>query len=432
VFFPETTEEVARIVKELSQAGKPYKIRSKGHSSNDLVLVDRGTVICMQEMSRILEVDQQKGTATVQAGAVLAEIDDHLSKQGWGLPIIGDHNHITAGGFASVGGISPASHRHGLFVDNVLEIEYVTSSGEIRKCSASSGTEFYRLLTGTGRHGVLTTLKLRIIPVKKYETILRNDLKVFTNVDSFVSTSGRYIADPGDVQMERGVWANIPVGGWELQIGQFSPYHEIRQGYFPSLVNRVAYGYLHALGRVAGRLPQAIDVAVKYLGTAGIMLSPLYASIKNVESFTDRVTDSSVGDPTRMFIVLGPVDKYEILFRTLYQLCIRYRRDHKCFTMISIYVKSIRSPYLSKGQDRRFCELMLYVGVNPEGMTEKVLESLVSEIDNTCIEYGALRYMHSKTVKDPERVRRIDPNALYADGPTTGARTKGGSRTLVS
>jgi hypothetical protein len=209
---------------------------------------------------------------------------------------------------------------------------------------------------------------------------------------------------------------NLPVGSWELQVGQFSAYHEVRQGRLPSLVNRVAYGYLHGLGEVAGRLPGSIDRAVKVLGMAGVIASPLYASVKNVESFTDRVIDSTVGDPTRMFIVLGPVERYEVLFRTLYQLCLRYRHEHHCFTMVSIYVKSIRSPYLSKGKDRRFCELMLYVGVNPAAMTPAVLESLVSEIDDTCIKLGAFRYMHSRTVKDAERLRRIDPNALYAEG----------------
>ena len=35
------------------------------------------------------------------------------------------------GGFASVGGISPGSHRFGMFIDNVLEIEFVDWDGNV-------------------------------------------------------------------------------------------------------------------------------------------------------------------------------------------------------------------------------------------------------------------------------------------------------------
>jgi len=34
-------------------------------------------------------------------------------------------------------------------------------------------------------------------------------------------------------------------------------------------------------------------------------------------------------------------------------------------------------------------------------------------MDDLCIEHGAFRYMHTKTVKDPQRRRLIDPNAAY-------------------
>src|SRR5690606_19695367 len=120
-------------------------------------------------------------------------------------------------------------------------------------------------------------------------------------------------------------------------------YHEAQQSAYKSLRNRISYGYLHFLGYWAGRLPRFIDVAVKALGLIGIILSPRYASIKNVESFTDKLIDSSVGDPTRMLIVLAPMNKYDALFGALHEICARYRDSHSCFTFISFYVKGINS-----------------------------------------------------------------------------------------
>ena len=134
VYMPRTPEDVAKAVKERKTLGQELKVRSKGHSSNDLVLAEGGAVLLMQGMDQIIDVDEEGLTATVQGGAISALIDDHLAPLGLGLPVIGDHRDITVGGFASVGGISPASHRFGMFIDNVLAMQFVDWDGEIKRC----------------------------------------------------------------------------------------------------------------------------------------------------------------------------------------------------------------------------------------------------------------------------------------------------------
>lgn len=419
IYLPLTTEDIVAAVRETRQLGQELVVRGNGHSSNDLVLADRGQVLSVEKLDRILDLDLNEGTVTVQAGVVLAELDAYLARHGFGLPVIGDHNHITAGGFASVGGLSPASHRYGMFLDNVRRLQYVTASGEVVTCGRDlRSDEFYQVLGGLGRHGVIATLTLDMIKVDKYRYILENDRRLFTNVNEFVRVSQQRIADPGAARMERGVWLDYPLFGRSVLLGQFSSYYEAPQRRLKSLSNRVSYRYLHTLGWLAGRLPAAVDRAVKSLGMVGVMFSPRYASLKNIETFTDRILDSSVGDPTRMFIVLAPTSHFATLFHRLYGLCCEYRKQTGCFTFVTVYVKAIHSRYLAAGGDGRYSELMFYCGVKPEAMTEDVLTGLVSRMDDICIEAGALRYMHSKTVKDPERRRKIDPNARYARSGT--------------
>jgi hypothetical protein len=413
VYLPMTTEDVVAAVRETQKLGQTLRVRSKGHSSNDLVLSDRGHVLCTQMMNKVIALDVLGNTVQVQPGVVLAELDTQLSEHGCGLPIIGDHNHITAGGFASVGGISPASHRFGMFVDNVLAVEYVTWEGEVRNASRErEPEELLRVLTGLSRQGVITTLTLRIIHVDKFKRIYANDRAMFLDMHKFVAEAQRRIENPGDSVMERGVWVDFAVGAKSVGVGQFSSYYETKQSWLKSAVNRVHYGYLHGLGRFAGELPTAIDVTVKYMGMVGIMLSPRFASLKNVETFTDRVLDSSVGDPTRMFIVLAPVSRFSTLFFRIHSLFLDVRKSTGAFTFVSIYTKAIHSPYLAVNNDGKYSELMVYCGINPEKMTSQILEDVVSRLDDIVIEEGALRYMHSKTVSDKERRRLIDPNQL--------------------
>ena len=417
VYLPRTTEDVAAAVREVKQLGQQLRIRSKGHSSNDLVLADGGSVLLMQGMDRIIGVDQAAGTAHVQAGAISALIDDHLAELGWGLPIIGDHKDITVGGFMSVGGISPASHRFGMFIDNVLELQFVDWDGNIRHCSRTEDSEdFFSLLAGLGRHGVITEAVLRIIKIDKYRTIWVNEQSHFRTMDEFIAGTAPIIREPGDVMMERGVWVDFALPGKNnLRIGQFSAYKETSQTPVHKARNTASYGVLHGMGLVAGNLPTALDKALKYVGITGVLLSPKYASIKNIEFFTDKLLDSTVGDPTRMLIVLGPLDRYEQLFRELWGLLDSYRDRHGCLTFLSVYVKSIRSEYLARDGQDRFCELMFYVGVHPDKMTSELLDEIVEQFDDIVISHNAYKYMHTRTTKDPVRRAKVDPNARHAE-----------------
>jgi hypothetical protein len=299
----------------------------------------------------------------------------------------------------------------------VLAMQFVDWDGEIKRCSPTENSDdFYSLLAGLGRHGVITEVTLRLIRIDKYRTIWENHQSHYRSMDDFIAGTKPIIEEPGDVMMERGVWVDFKLGGGKhLGLGQFSEYRETTQTAVHKARNTGSYGVLHGIGRIAGNLPEKLDVALKYVGMGGVMLSPKYASIKNIEFFTDKLLDSTVGDPTRMLIVLGPLDRYEELFRRCWGLLDGYRDSHGCFTFLSVYVKSIRSDYLARDGQDRFCELMFYVGVHPDNMNPQLLDEIVEQFDDIVIDCNAYKYMHTRTTKDPEKRAKVDPNARHAE-----------------
>lgn len=416
VYLPQTTDDVVRIVGEAKDLGLAVTVRAHGHSSNDLVVRGGGTVLLTEKMNRVLDVDEGGLTATVQPGCQSADVDDLLAEGGLGLPVIGDHAHVTTGGFASVGGISASSFRHGMFVDLVERLEYVTWDGEVRTCGrAERPDELNRVLLGLGRHGVITALTVRIERVDKYGTIWRNRQTHHRSLDGFLAAARRVLTDPPpEATFLRGMW----VDAGRFGLGQFSVYSPQPATPANRLANDLAYRFLYGLGFVGGRLPGPIDRALKYVGLLGILFSPPYATQKNAESFSDRILDSSVGEPTRYLVALVRLADVEAVSRRLLDLLRRYRAEHGCFSVLTLYLKGIRSPYLAGSRigDDRWVEVLFYVAITPGTMTASLLDRIVEEFDEICVDTGSYRYMHSKTTKDPVRRKLLDPHTLY-EGP---------------
>lgn len=418
IYLPQTTEDLVRVVKEVKALGETLHVRSAGHSSNDLVLTEPGgSVLVTAKMNQIVDLDEETMTATVQAGVISAQLDDRLATRGLGLPIIGDHNHITVGGFASTGGISPGSHRHGLFVDTVVGLTYVNWDGEVIECSRENKPEhFFAVLMGLGQHGIIATVTVNVIRVDKYRTLLKNHEKRYYDLRKYLAGAGDAVRNPGDSLYQRGVMLNFPIGGGDgVCIGQFSSYHPTAQSAIARVRDSIDYTFLDGIGWLTDHVPKRIGAALKAVGMAGVIFSPQYATMKNIESFSDKILNSMVGDPTRMFVFIVPVDELDTLARTAWDTMLEFRAKHKCFTVISLYIKNIHSAYLAQnGKSDHFCEVLFYNGIDNEGMTPDVLEALAERLDDITISTGSFRYMHSRTSRDPERRKKVDPNTYYS------------------
>ena len=76
---------------------------------------------------------------------------------------------FTVGGLIMGVGIETSSHIHGLFNDSVVELEVVTASGDVVKCSRSENRELFDAIPWSyGTLGFLVSAKIRVVPSKEY------------------------------------------------------------------------------------------------------------------------------------------------------------------------------------------------------------------------------------------------------------------------
>jgi FAD binding domain len=418
VYWPETTEEVARTIREAAELGQRLLIRGNAHSSNGLSTGERARVVITTRLTGLVALDADAGLATVKAGTYTADLDEYLGRHGLGLPVMGSHNHITVGGFASVGGVGMTCHRFGLFVDNVESIQYVDWNGDVRVVSrADDPRELNRLLCGTGQHGIITELTLRVCRIDKDATLLELQQEGYDDFSSWLGALDPVMHDPGDPVMMRALWTDFLLpGGRRRRGGTINRYAETSPHVVKRARSKLAWGLLHGVGYLSGRVPRPLDLALRQIAIAGSIRPPRYSRYRYVEHLLDQVIDFTVGDPSRWLISWAPAATWRQLAYEQTELLVDLRARDRSLSFISLDIRPMRSSYLAHGGgDDRYVEILHFVGIKPERLTEERQRYLIRRLDELCVSHGAYRYMHTLTSTDEQLRRQVDPNTLWAE-----------------
>jgi FAD-linked oxidoreductase len=171
---PRSEEEVADAVRRAVAAGRPVRVAGSGHSYADIVRTD-GTLLSLERMNGLLDVDAERREATVWAGSRLRTLGDPLWQLGLAMENLGD-THAQA----LAGAVSTATHGSGITLGSlssqVVGLTLVTARGELVECSESVEPELFRAArVGLGCLGVITRVRLRLLARYRLEMRTRRE-----------------------------------------------------------------------------------------------------------------------------------------------------------------------------------------------------------------------------------------------------------------
>lgn len=188
VVLPKTNEEVSAVVRVASRYDVP--IVPRGMSSGlagGSIPVRGGIVMSLTRMNRILEIDRENMTATVQAGVVTANLQAEVEKL-WLFypPDPASVKQSTIGGNVACNAGGPRCLKYGVTEDYVLGLTVVLADGRIMKTGGKAikyvtGFNIDQLFVGSeGALGIITEVILRLIAKPPY---VRTALVHFPTLD---------------------------------------------------------------------------------------------------------------------------------------------------------------------------------------------------------------------------------------------------------
>lgn len=183
VVRPRSAQDVQAVLQIAADRQLPVSTRAAGHTQSGQALSDGGILLDMRSLNRIGTLDEAGQHIWVEGGVVWKDLVAHTLKSGLIPRVLTNNLNVTVGGTLSIAGLGIASWRYGAQVDNVLELEVVTGTGELVTCSPTENTELFEVVrSGLGQCGIITGARVRLRSCKSNTRtffLLYDDLATF-------------------------------------------------------------------------------------------------------------------------------------------------------------------------------------------------------------------------------------------------------------
>ncbi len=171
VVFPETNEEVSKILKLCNKHKVPVVPFGTGTSlEGNVVGNDKGITVSLEKMNKILKVNKEDFDCRVQACVTREQLNDYLREDGIFFPIDPGAN-AAIGGMASTSASGTMAVKYGTMKSVISGLTVVLPNGDIintgsKTKKTSAGYNLTNLFIGSeGTLGIITEAQVRLSPI---------------------------------------------------------------------------------------------------------------------------------------------------------------------------------------------------------------------------------------------------------------------------
>ncbi len=199
VIAPRSKEEISEIVKVCSEYKIPIVPRGSGTNlCAGTCPTEGGIVLLFKHLNKIIEIDEENLTVTVQPGVITLDLTNAVEARGLFYPpdpssmkisTIGGNINENSGGLRGL--------KYGVTRDYVMGLEAVLANGEIIKTGGKlakdvAGYDLTRLFVGSeGTLGIITEATLKLIPMPETKQTI---LALYQDLDAAAKSVSKIIA----------------------------------------------------------------------------------------------------------------------------------------------------------------------------------------------------------------------------------------------
>ena len=178
IAFPDTEEDIARIVSAANASGRTIEVRGGGTKFGLGRSTQSSSVLSVAKLKGITNYDPAELVMAARAGTPLAEIEAALAVNKQMLtfepidhrPLLGAAGEPTIGGVFAANASGPRRISAGAARDNLLGVRFVNGSGEIIKSGGRvmknvTGLDLVKLMAGSwGTLGIMCEVTFKVLP----------------------------------------------------------------------------------------------------------------------------------------------------------------------------------------------------------------------------------------------------------------------------
>ncbi len=160
---PASVSELSGVLEQAAADAQRVRVAGSGHSFTALVPTD-GTLVSLERMNRVLDVDPASGLVRVEAGIRLAELNAALERHGLALENLGDIDRQTIAGATATGTHGTGARLRNLSAP-IRAVELMRADGATLALDGDRDPDAFRAArVSLGALGVVTALTIQAVP----------------------------------------------------------------------------------------------------------------------------------------------------------------------------------------------------------------------------------------------------------------------------